>query len=83
MIVQGGVYKTADLYTYKGHLYIAASGGYVRVYETGATTKDKLMVRELHTDVGLSKDVSGRLVVTSEYEGKQKALANPERLMIT
>lgn len=61
LIRRGGVFKPAKLYEHRGELYIAAMGGYVRVYTNGGTTVDKLNVVELHYDGPLTVDRLGRL----------------------
>lgn len=64
----GGVFKPAKLYDFNGCLFAAAAGGYVRLYENGSTSKDKLNFGELHYDGSLTVDKLGRL--RSDTEGK-------------
>ena len=66
LMKQGGVFKPAKLYEFKGALFAAAAGGYVRLYADGATSKDKLNFGELHYDGPLTRDRFNRLRTDSE-----------------
>lgn len=66
----GGVYKTADLYERDGKLFAAALGGYVRLYDSGATSKDGLNVDTIASDAPLYRDRFGRLC-TAPGEGRE------------
>lgn len=83
ILVQGGVYRTADLYERDGKVFAAVAGGYVRLYANGSTSKDKLSLDVLALDAKLYVDRFGRLCV-SPGEGR-KALEEPEveRLLIS
>ena len=61
VLVAGGVYKVADLYTRNGYLFAASAGGYIRLYADGSTSKDKCRMDTLLTEKALCKDSRGRL----------------------
>ena len=57
----GGVFKQVPLYTLDGHLFAKAAGGFVRLNETGSTSKDRLRIVKLVTELDLYRDTHGRL----------------------
>lgn len=61
VIKHGGIYKKADLYEWKGDLFLSFGGGYIRVYADGKTTKDGVFVEHMETDAPLYKDRFGRI----------------------
>ena len=63
IIVQGGVYKQCDLYTWDGKLFAKTAGGYVRLKADGSTSKDHLRLEHLEYDGPLFRDRFGRLTV--------------------
>lgn len=85
VLVENGVYKQVDLYSRDGALYAKASGGFVKLYADGATTKAKLRLDTLSWDGELYRDALGRLLVDSrngarliEAPLRQKLLGAPE-----
>ena len=65
IIVQGGVYKQADLYSWKNGLFLATAGGFVRIKDDNSTTKDKLNVVDLFYDKPLYVSKFGRLEINA------------------
>ena len=61
IVVMGGVYKQVPLYTRNGFIFAAISGGYVRLKADGTTSKDKLRIEHLETEVILHRDKFNRL----------------------
>jgi hypothetical protein len=61
LLRKGGIYKMMKLYHLNGALFSWYSGGYVRLYESGATSVDKLTVKVLHIETAVYKDKLGRL----------------------
>lgn len=76
VIMIGGVYKVADLYERDGKLFAAASGGFVRLYANGSTSKPNMQIETIAIDEALYKDRFGRLCV-APAEGR-KALTGEE-----
>lgn len=67
IVTKSGVYKPTDVYEGpEGGLYVAASGGFVRVYERGSTSSGTINLHMLHRDGPLFRDPHGRLCVTGE-----------------
>lgn len=73
LLRKGGVYRQCKVYQMNGALFAQYGGGYVRIYETGATSVDKLNISVLHIDEPLAKDKQGRLRI----DGKGKSVAIP------
>lgn len=69
----GGIFKTADLYEWRGGLYAKFGGGYVRLNANGSTTKDGLSIEMLATDEPLYKDRFGRLEIV-EGDGSKRVM---------
>lgn len=61
ILVEGGVYKQAELFSRDGYLYAKAGSGFVRLYADGSTTKAKCRIDALHFDKALFQDKFGRL----------------------
>lgn len=61
IVVSGGVFKQVKLFTRNGFLFAAVSGGYVRLKADGTTSKDKLRLEHIETEIDLYKDRIGRL----------------------
>jgi len=61
IIVEGGVYKHADLYTRGDYLFAKTGGGFVRLYADGSTSKPKCRIDTLATPIPLFRDNFGRL----------------------
>lgn len=65
IIVEGGLYKCADLFTRGGYLFAKAGGGFVRLYADGSTSKPKCRIDTLATPLPLFRDAFGRLGLAS------------------
>jgi hypothetical protein len=74
LLRKGGVYRVCKVYQMNGALFAQHSGGYVRIYETGATSVDNLAVSVLHIDEPLVRDKWGRLRV--DNQGTPTAIPN-------
>lgn len=84
ILKQGGVYKTADLYEWRGGLYAKAAGGYVRLNANGTTTRDGVNIESLVCDKPLFKDRFGRIELTPGAGSKALMLdATTETLKLT
>ena len=81
IVVAGGVYKQVKLYTRNGFLFAGVSGGYVRLKADGTTSKDKMRLDHVETELPLHKDRLGRLG-TSQIPNAT-ALGEPETLRIS
>jgi hypothetical protein len=58
-----GVFKTCDLYEYKGMMFAAFGGGFVRLNANGTSSLDHLELDLLAYDGPLYRDKLGRLAV--------------------
>lgn len=65
VIRQGGVYKTSELYEWRGDLFLKFGGGFIRVYHDGKTTKEGVFVESMQTDLDLFRDRFGRVSLSS------------------
>lgn len=54
LTVQNGVFRHVDVFSMNGALFLGHGSGYVRVYDTGATSKSGVRVSILHCDLPLS-----------------------------
>lgn len=63
MILQGGVFKECDLYSFNGGLFAKASGGYIRLKADGTTSKEGVRLHHIEYDEPLFQDRFGRLSV--------------------
>lgn len=61
IVVSGGIFKQVKLFTRNGFLFAAVAGGYVRLKADGTTSKDKLRLEHIETELPLFKDRIGRL----------------------
>lgn len=70
IVVQGGVFRQCDLYERAGFLFIKTSGGFVKVYANGSTSKSNVRLDELSFDGDLWADRFGkvRLVDGDKYK---------------
>ena len=75
ILVEGGVYKQAPLYTRNGYLYAKSNGGFVRLNADGSTTKAKCLLETLTWEGRLAADKIGRLCDPSQV---RDALPLPE-----
>ncbi|MEX0302865.1 MAG: hypothetical protein AB3N24_10610 [Leisingera sp.] len=81
IVVAGGVYKQVKLFTRNGFLFAGVSGGYVRLKADGTTSKDKMRLEHVETEVRLHKDRLGRL--GTDQIPHATALASNETLLIS
>lgn len=58
-----GVFKTCDLYEYKGMMFAAFGGGFVRLNANGTSSLDHVELDHLSYDGDLYRDRLGRLAV--------------------
>lgn len=65
ILIAGGVFRVVDLYKLDDKLFASLGSGYVRLYATGATSKDKVLIYQLTLDTPLYVDRHGRLCVSS------------------
>jgi len=63
VIRKGGVYRTCDLYSYRGHLFAKFGSGFVRLNADGGSSVDGLQLDLLAYEGLLFKDKFGRLSV--------------------
>lgn len=69
-----GVFTQAELYERDGELYAKISGGFVRLYKSGGTSKDKVSIVQIISDINFHEDKFGRLCAP----GTGKELPAPE-----
>lgn len=77
VVRKGGVFRTCDLYSYRGHLFAKWGNGYVRLNADGASSLDGLQIDMLAYEGPLFKDKFGRLAVQQE-SGYTALQANPD-----
>lgn len=70
VLVENGVYRQCDLYTRDGYLYAKTSGGFVRLYADGATTKAKMRLDHMSWDGALCRDNLGKLCTPEAKNAK-------------
>ena len=80
LIVQGGVWKTADLYELDGALFAKFGSGFVRLRYNGTTSKDGVNFHDMATDRQLFQDAHGRLAVVEGSNRKPATLENKSDL---
>ncbi len=61
IVMSGGIYKQVPIYTRNGYLFAGVSGGFVRLKADGSTSKPKMLLEHLETELHLCKDKTGRL----------------------
>jgi len=77
VVRKGGVYRTCDLYEYKGQLFAKHGNGYVRLNADGGSSVDGLALDLLAYEGPLFADKFGRLCVVAG-EGFKALTANPD-----
>ena len=82
VIVEGGVYKQADLYARDGYLYAKVGGGFVRLYADGSTSKARCRLDVLTFSKPLCRDAFGRLCDTTVGGSLSLEASKAARLMI-
>lgn len=67
IIVENGIYKPGPLYEHNGYLFVKINGGYVKVFDNGATSKTNgrqaLESLQIDTNRPLYRDPQGRIMV--------------------
>lgn len=61
ILVENGVYKQVPVYSRDGYIYAKVSGGFVRLMADGATTKAKMRLDFMTSEMPLCRDALGRL----------------------
>lgn len=72
-----GVYKTCDLYEFRGQMFVKYGGGFVRLNSNGSSSVGNLALDLLAYDGPLFQDKFGRLCVQAG-EGFKALTANPD-----
>lgn len=68
VIIEGGVYKQVPLYVRDGYIYAKVGSGYIRLYQSGETSKPKCRLDTMTWDhTALGTDHLGRLVDPALY----------------
>ena len=76
LLVQSGVWKTADLYELDGALFAKFGGGFIRLKHNGTTSKDGVNFHQMATERQLFQDIFGRLTVSEGINRKPAMLEN-------
>lgn len=82
IVVSGGVYKQVQIFTRNGYLFAAVSGGYVRLKADGTTSKDKLRLVHIETEVELHKGQFGYLGNSEIADAEPLLPDDTQRLML-
>lgn len=82
IVASGGVYKQVPIFTRNGYLFAAVSGGYVRLKADGTTSKDKLRLVHIETEVELHKGQFGYLGDSEIVDAKPLLPEDTQRLML-
>ena len=82
IVASGGVYKQVPIFTRNGYLFAAVSGGYVRLKADGTTSKDKLRLVHIETEVELHKGQFGFLGNGDIADAKPLLPGDTKRLML-
>lgn len=61
ILVRGGIYKQAALYTRNGYIFAKSGDGFVRLTSSGATSAPSTRIESLVMDFELFEDQHGRL----------------------
>lgn len=80
MLVQGGVYKTTELYVWAGKLFAKAAGGYIRLRTNGTTSKDGVRLEHMEIEQPLFSDKFGRLA-TVDGDGFKPVAVTSEGIL--
>ena len=75
VLVENGIYRQVPISIRDGYLYAKVSGGFVRLYADGSTTKARMRLDFMSWEGPLFRDALGKLC-TAEVP-KAKALAEP------
>jgi hypothetical protein len=82
LLLQGGVFKPAELHERDGKLFARAAGGFVRLYKDGRTSKTGVSFTTLVTEEPLFVDRFGRLCLTSGDQRTPLAADETQRLTL-
>ena len=77
VVRKGGVYRTCDLYEYRGQLFVKYGAGYVRLNADGGASVEGLSLDLLAYEGPLYKDRFGRLTV-QDGDGYTALIAQPD-----
>jgi len=61
ILISGGVYRVAELFSRGEHIYARYGAGYIRLYKGGGTSKAKMRWEDITIDV--YADAFGRLTI--------------------
>ncbi len=81
VVRKGGIFRTCDLYEYRGALFVKYGSGFVRLNADGGARLDGLSIDMLAYDKPLFKDRFGRLCVNDEG-GYTAVQANPDGTIV-
>jgi len=82
IVRKNGVFRTCDLYSYKGQLFVKYGAGFIRLNSDGGSSVDTVQLDMLVYDGPLYKDRFGRLCVEPS-EGLIALQVNVEGLITT
>jgi hypothetical protein len=66
VVCLSGVYRLCDVYEWNSALFIKIGAGFIRVYENGSTTKEKVFLTSIATERPLFRDKFGRITLSAE-----------------
>lgn len=72
-----GVYRTCDLYEFRGQMFAKYGSGFVRLNANGSSSLDGLALELLAYEGSLFQDKFGRLCVTAG-DGFKELVAQPD-----
>lgn len=61
ILVENGIYKQVPVYSRDGYIYAKVSGGFVRLMADGSTTKSRMRLDFMTSELPLFRDPLGRL----------------------
>lgn len=84
ILSQNGVYKQVPVFKRDGYLYAKASGGFVRLYEDGSTSKSRCRLDTLTwgDPLTLGRDSLGKLCLVSEVRGAYSMEQQKQRKLL-
>jgi hypothetical protein len=81
VVADNGVYKQCDLYTRNGYMFAKVSGGFVRLMADGSTSKARMRIDTVFTELGLATDGMGRLMQADAHGAKPLLPAKAQLLL--
>ncbi len=81
IVVENGVYKQCDLYKRNGFLFAKIGGGFVRLMVDASTSKARMRLDSIFTELGLATDGLGRLMLSDAQGSKPLAPAKAMALL--